>query len=1512
MFRSQTCQADPSARRLTTRVAATIAIVAGIVANAAVAAPLDLTDRPLFLTDNVAPLNMLVMGRDHRLYYEAYNDASDLNGDGQLDAGYRPDRIDYFGYFNSFACYDYVGGVFVPAAATVNKTCGNTRWSGDFLNYVTTSRIDALRRVLYGGRRVVDTQTRTVLERSYIPQDAHSWGKEYQSVARDGYDIRNYTPLPLPNANRRHFFANTTLLNVADQLPRLRVLQNMQQRIWEWLSIERPVAGNQVAAVGGSSGSVNVNPQDYIVRVEVCPDNANLREADCRLYPSTHWKPTGLLQQFGENDSMFFGLITGSYDNNTQGGILRKAVASITDEINPDTGQLTATVGVIRSIDALKTIDFGGSYEYSCGWISTRAIDNGECSMWGNPVGEMLYEAMRYFAGRGPTAAYSAAGSTRDNMLGLPRVNNWRDPYATLPYCSKPFTTVISDTNISYDSDSLPGVDPNFGGGLANSLPGPGLNVAKIGQEIWDAEFGAGTTSQRFIGQSGALSDSAPSPKPVSSLGDIRGLAPEEPTKQGSYYTAAVANYGRTVDISAAAGVQNVSTFAVALASPLPRIEIPTSSGRKVTLVPFAKSPYGCLGLDNPPLGGGGNVPLNRFRPTNQIVDFYVESITPTSGRFRINFEDVEQGADHDMDAIALYDYSIDAADNITITVSSQYAAGCIHQHMGYIISGTSTDGVYLVVRDSDTAAGSDVDYFLDVPPGGRPGVNWDDNQPLPLVASHTFRPGNTDGATLLKDPLWYAAKYGGFLEAQGAENLRPDLQSEWDENSDGTPDDYFLVTNALTLKEQLTKSFLEIIDRVTSASSASVNSGSISSETRLYQAKFSTKNWTGQLLSYRIDADTGQLSAVDWDAANEIPVPNSRAIVTTDSGGAGVPFRWNSLDATRQGQLNLLDGRGQDRLNYLRGDPSREQSRPNGYFRDRPVLASGRPALLGDIVSSSPVFVGKPPFRYRDDLEGVGTSYLAFRIANEDRRPMVYAGANDGMLHAFDGETGAEIFAYIPGELFERLPLLTDPSYQHHYYVDGPPNMGDVFFKGTTAWRTVIVGGLNKGGQGVYALDVTDPDALREANASSVALWEYTDSNDRDMGYSFSQPAIVRTKDTARGGTGRWAAVFGNGYNNTTADGVVSATGNAVLYIVDVETGALIRKIDTMTGIGAPGSFGRPNGLGTPAVVDINGDGTADYIFAGDLYGNLWKFDITSPNAANWKVAYGPAAAPLPLFVATDAAGNRQPITSRPEVGRGSAGVGMVVLIGTGKFLEPADRIVETVPADFRVQSLYGVFDRNTGALTDLVPGRASMTQQTILVEQLLVTVDDPSTPAIDESNSTLVRATSNNAIAAGQRGWYMDLAFDANADGSLSAAEYKAERVVSNPVLRAGRIIFTTLLPDPDPCGFGGSGWLMELDSLTGSRLANSPFDLNNDRQFNDRDYIQIDTDGDGVPDLAVPVSGVSSEEGMIQSPGILADDNEAIEFKYSPGTTGNIQVTVENPGAAGFGRQSWRQIR
>ncbi len=1620
-------------------------------------------ESPLFIGGQVPPLNLLVMGRDHKLYYEAYNDASDLDGDGTLDVGYKPNDIDYFGYFDSTTCYTYdsTDNRFDPTSTaadktvsgvTYKKTCsGTSEWSGDFLNYLTTSRLDALRKVLYGGTRSTDDADQTsgsfmtVLERSHVPQNAHSWGKEYSSLAHDGYDIRDYTPLDLPASGTRHLFANVTLQGTSE--PLLRVLNDSRYRIWEWVSIERPVAGlecdgettsRQACATGattvkeiipssyfssitqtiystydsttlsgpgdatdyasmdaletayaGSSSSplaiqtlsnldgdynddyflnimegkiivpytgsytfyidgddavefsIDTNSDgfaandvvvawygghsasgsstshsatvtlsagvyefkfrhqeetgsaswglyweypvpasaivDYSVRAQVC--NSSYLEDNCKAYNDgtyTYYKPTGLLQDYGEDDQMLFGLLTGSYTNNTQGGVLRKAVSSFSNEVNPATGQFTSVDGIVKTIDNLKTTNFNSSYAYdNCGWITTRAMYNGECNDWGNPVAEMMYEGLRYFAGKAaPTSDYAIASSGNlDATLGLP-LATWDDPFNTYPVCSKAFELVISDINPSYDSDMLPGAYSNF----SSSTPSDaisGLDVEDLGDTIWNHEYGG--TESVFIGQSGTTYDNAPTAKDVTSFGTIRGLAPEEPTKRGSYYPASVAYYGLMNDLNPATDDQTVSTFSVALASPLPEIKIPVG-GSTITLVPFAKSVA----------GDGISASSGSFQPTDTIVDFYVEELTSTSGVFRINFEDVEQGADHDMDAIVEYSYQVDTNNNtVTISLDSQYAAGGITQHMGYIISGTTEDGIYLEVKD---VGGANIDYFLDTPPGEAPGGNWNDGVDLPLQASRTFTPANnTSSAFFLKDPLWYAAKYGLFDETvTGAtKNSLPD-SVEYDKDADGDPDNYFLVTNALTLSDQLSKAFDDIVGVQTSAASVATNSTRLNTDSFVYLATFNTETWAGELTAYPLNAD-GTLDPAEWKAGelltNMTAPANNRNIYTYSEDSAtstyvGKTFEWANLDASQQAALNTdysgsPDSNGSLRVAYLRGDTSQEQQN-GGIFRDRN-------ALLGDIINSDPWYVGTQNYGYAQLPGTEGTDYLAYRSSSAylNRTEVLYVGANDGMLHAFDAgkrdtsnsqSGGDELFAYVPNGVYDKLSGLTDPGYVHTYYVDGPPRATDAYLdldnNGIYEWETILVGSLGAGGKGIFALRVTDPDNF----TADDVLWEISPSTTgyAELGYVLDQPFIVRMAN------GQFCAVFGNGYEGT--------SGKAVLYVADLTDGSLIASIDV---------GGTNNGLSGVAPIDYDSgvqDSIVDYVYAGDLQGNLWKFDVTDNTPSNWVSAYGTD----PLFIAKDSSGNLQPITARPEVAKATASTAdsdnVMVFFGTGKYFETGDNVVDDPadPNDPYVQTMYGIYDSGLEvAVTDRSDTKFRLVEQEILVETTVSGND--------------VRALSDYPVdysASGKdRGWYLDLVSPVNG--------IEGERVVERAQAYSGYLIYVTLIPSDDICAFGGDSWTMVVDPETGGALSENIFDANNDDNYDSADEV---TDSSGNSHV---VSSVKSNSGIISAPAIVTAGDKIHLLTTGTDPDGFNDEQIKGSGNSS-GRGSWRQLR
>jgi type IV pilus assembly protein PilY1 len=683
----------------------------------------------------------------------------------------------------------------------------------------------------------------------------------------------------------------------------------------------------------------------------------------------------------------------------------------------------------------------------------------------------------------------------------------------------------------------------------------------------------------------------------------------------------------------------------------------------------------------------------------------------------------------------------------------------------------------------------------------------------------------------------------------------------------------------------ELIAAFQEIASQVTAsalASSASVatNSTRLDTNTVIYQARFNSEDWSGQLLAFKISPQDGTIGSALWDAADRMPSPEQRNIRTyrpaAVSGQArGLPFEWQHLEVDQETALALdrdgeLDGHGEGRLQYLRGSRTLEDSSA-GHFRSRS-------SVLGAIVNSNPFYIATPDFGYASLPEG-GT-YDAFRGSIKDRPPMLYVGGNDGMLHAFhagtgdQGDEGRELFAYVPAGVFARLGRLSDPDYRFRYYVDGSPRVGDACLgtgPSSCSWATVLVGTTGAGGRSVFALDVTDPAGFDDDSV----LWEFTNSADRlhpeataalthqhhpDLGYTIGQPAIVRLSN------GSWAAIFGNGYD--------SPGGKAVLYIRDLLDGSEVATI-TLDSSGG-------NGLSTPLAIDATGDGIADRVYVGDLKGNLWRVDLTANNTSQWRSPFtGPGQVPLPLFVARDGAEQRQPITAQPEAGRDDEGK-IWVFVGTGRYFGVGDNNPSASGFN-QIQSFYGIKDTDAH-----IP--AATDRDSVLVKREILS----EIPAHGHD----LRVISEPSAIGTSRGWYLDLLW-AGAHGGPGP---RGERAVHRALLRNGRIIFTTLIPSGSACDVGGIGWLMELDAFTGGRLDFSPFDLNDDGLFNEADYVLYEGQ-------LVPVSGKLSTVGLIQAPGII--EAGPLEYKYTSGSTAEIEVTVEK-GDGSRGRQAWRQLR
>lgn len=683
-----------------------------------------------------------------------------------------------------------------------------------------------------------------------------------------------------------------------------------------------------------------------------------------------------------------------------------------------------------------------------------------------------------------------------------------------------------------------------------------------------------------------------------------------------------------------------------------------------------------------------------------------------------------------------------------------------------------------------------------------------------------------------------------------------------------------FLASSQQELSEAFRLISIDIISKTSAASSVSLNSGSWSTGSKVFQARFSSGDWSGQLLAYGLAASGALQTPALWDSGQLLLNQNwnsGRQILTYKAsaalGNRGIAFRWPSdpsspgaheMDSGMIAALNTstsgtVDNFGSQRVAYLRGSTAREARNCTGCpaptFRNRPT------SVLGDIVNSAPVYVNGATANFRDTIESVRySSYAATRAL---ATPMIYVGANDGMLHGFNATTGAEVFAYVPWAVRNKLSAIGDLGYSHQYTVDGSPTVGDAFYNG--AWHTVLVSGMNAGAQGLFGLDVSHPSAFTEATAGSVVRWEITGS-DPDVGYIFGQPIVAKMRN------GRWMAIVGNGYNST--------NGHAVLLLVDVETGAITR-VDTLSG-----SSAAPNGLSGVAAVSSANDGVADIVYAGDLAGHLWRFDLSSTSASDWKVAYGTSAAPLPLF--TTASG--QPITSRPDVTLFPRG-GYLVTFGTGRYIDTADNSAGST------QALYGIWDNGSPASMDSLVTQSVFNTVTSGDKTYRVTTHAVGTAA----DGAL---TGDNAITlasyyATKRGWVMNL-------------PSSGERVAAQATVRFGKVIFSTLIPDTDPCSFGGDGWLLEMDVITGNR-ADSSLDTNGDHNVDASDTLAVP----GVDSGNKAVSGVRI--GSIPAaPSIMRSQNRKDDDKLMNTTSGSVVTQTESGRNKPSSRASWEQLQ
>ncbi len=569
------------------------------------------------------------------------------------------------------------------------------------------------------------------------------------------------------------------------------------------------------------------------------------------------------------------------------------------------------------------------------------------------------------------------------------------------------------------------------------------------------------------------------------------------------------------------------------------------------------------------------------------------------------------------------------------------------------------------------------------------------------------------------------------------------------------------------------------------------------------YQASFSAndtpyQDWAGELLQQSLDPSTGQTTgAATWSAQTWLDTATAgigwsgnRNIVSWDPTlgggvGAGMPFRTASLNATQSTQLG-----SSATLQYLRGDTSLEVR--NGGTR------RNRSHILGDIVNSTPLFVGAPGGAY------FSTSYFSFVTTHAARAGMLYVGANDGMLHAFQASTGAEQFAFVPNGVLGKLKQLEAPLYNqaHQFYVDGAPQSGDVQFS-DNSWHTLLVGGLNGGGNSIYAMDITTPATLTtEAAVAGAVKWEFTDTN---MGLSYSVPQIAPVNAAAK-----FAVFFGNGYN--------SPSQNPWFYAVNAQTGQKLAGIDLCAAVAAAAPTAcdatKPNGLSS--VTAFNSDGLVGaqvtQVYAGDLQGNLWAIDVAGATPSGWVVRL--------LYQAKDASANRQPITTPPVVSlhpNYPTKTGGFVMFGTGRFLSVSDL------TDTQTQTAYGVWD--TGAAVPYT--RGNLQQQTTTAV----------TSATSGLASNILTSSSTPFTFGTLVGWYNDL-------------PTAGQRFITNASLLNGLFVATVNTPPASACGVIPESTLLELSFKNGGAPPQVVLDVNRDGLFNSADqYAGLNPSGIGI---------------------------------------------------------------
>lgn len=1270
---------------------------------------------------------------------------------------------EYLGYFDPSKCYDYrytdgtsTDNYFYPSAvAAANHICTG-KWSGNFLNWATMQTIDPFRWVLTGGYRVIDTPSLTVLEKA--------WGTQ-----QGGYN--NF-----PNST-----LGSTMLAGATPFPASAVALYM--RVWglgNKMRFTLPDTSANVSFAGEYFNNKTLSGSPVLTRTDASIDFSSAPSGPGVNGTNMSVRWTGNVTAPVAGNYVFQ---TGSDDGVR---LWVDGVQVINQWIDQgvtyyDSPAISASAGQVFSIK-VEYYQGGGGAAMHLLW--KKPGDPG-FSVIGAPVSSLTATATPYnpnvsltnggvyevFA-RAKVCDTAAPGGVEANCTAYG--SNWKPEGLIQRYANKIRYSAfgyLNDSNIKRDGGVLRARQKFVG----PTKPVPGsvavTNLAKewdpgTGQFVRDPDASDSGDTNTLFGPSPSVQDSGV----MNYLNKFGEITP------GSYKT-----YDNVSEMYYAAiryfkNLGNVPEW-TSMASASPSQINTWVDGFPVITNWDDPILYSCqrnfiLGIGDVNTHADKNVPGNALTTNEPSMPALVS-------------------ADSSVNAVTATN-KVGALEGLGASLGTSDGYGGCCNNNSALMAGLAYDAHTKDIRPDDPATLVKTQ-----------GMQTIDTYWVDVQENQVYKNNNQ---------FYLATKYGGFAVPLGYDpytNTTALTESWWHTNTDTfgsnkRPDNYFSGGRPDLVKAGLEAAFSRIAAAITAyTTSFSTSLPQVATTgNKSYSSLYDPNNWTGEVTASDLsfDATTGNpILTQKWSfttrLATQLAVTGS--VVGWDTGrriatwnGSGVAFRIGNLSTAQKTALDTSYVTGNDSANfldYLRGDTKNEQA---STVTGSTQAYRNRTKLLGDIVGSKARPVGPPSFPFSD---ATNPGYLSFKTTGpaSTRPTVVYFGANDGMLHAVHGDLtappgGTEMFAYIPSALFagpngtpsvDGLASLGNPTFTHHFLVNATPNVYDIDFSRTAddttkqlpatipspAWRSVLIGGLGKGGKSYYAIDVTDPAGMASGGESTVAskvLWEFTDS---DLGYTFGDPIVVKTIKYG------WVVILPSGYNN--------ANGKGYFFVVNPRTGKLLEKIDT--GEGSP-----TNDAGLAfanAFVVDSSDGTADAVYAGDLLGNVWRWDLTS--AAPFPATY---PAPVKIAYVTDASNNAQPITSRPVIEVHPTLKKRFVMFGTGRLLDVSD-ISST-----QQQSFYAIADGTNARFNqtaDLPTGITFPIKRTNLVANvnaLAPTAFDPTT----------------------QMGWYEDL----GTGGGIGW------RVTTDPTTLAGSVAFATTLPNGSVCSPSGDSRVYGRDYAAG----------------------------------------------------------------------------------------------